>query len=305
MFFDETAVLRSSMPLLYTDILTTEDYNRMLSLIISFIIALGISGACMASEIKSGVVAYGILGFIASQILITLIVRKKSKVINTELQEMMTVGQKQINHKVTQFQSKPGGNISFIQRQIEQDQQKLFRTALELTQKLEVFKPWNMLMNKQLSTMRLQFLYQLKEFDQVDEILAKGWLASPFLSDPMLVAMKMARQFKCNDISAVEKTFKRHILWFRNDNGALLYGVMSWIYVKENKLDEALELLTKAKDKMFHEAINRNWEMLSNDRIKNFSNVAFGDAWYSLFLEKPPAVKQKRMRSNAKSHRPF
>ena len=277
----------------------------MLSLIISFIIALSISGACIAAELKSGTIAYGILGFIASQILITLIVRKKIKGVNTALQGLMTTGQKRLNHKVNQFQSKPGGNVSLIQRQIEQDQQKLFREALEFTKNLDAFKKWNILMNKQISTMRLQFLYQLKEFDQVDEVLAKGWLTGPFLSDPMLVAMKMARQFKGKDVKASEKTFKRHIRWFRNDSGALLYGVMSWIYVKEKQIDEALNLLTKAKDKMFHEAINRNWEMLSNDRIKNFSNAAFGDQWYGLYLENPPAVKQKRMRGNAKNHRPF
>ena len=217
----------------------------------------------------------------------------------------MTNGQKRLNHKIHQFQSKPGGNPTLIQRQVEKDQQELFRNALVFADQLETFKKWNVLMDKQISTLRLQFLYQLKEFGRVDEIFAKGLLTGPILSDPMLVAMKMARQFKNETPKRAEKTFKRYARWFRNDNGALLYGVMSWIYVKQNQLEEARQLLAKAKDKMYNEAITRNWELLSNNRVKSFSNAGFGDQWYSLYLEKAPAPKQQRMRGNAKGRRPF
>ncbi|MDH3982419.1 MAG: hypothetical protein OES84_05890, partial [Kiritimatiellaceae bacterium] len=256
----------------------------MLALIISFIISILISGTCIASEVKSGSIAYGILGFIASQVLISLLVRKKIKAVNAALQDMLAAGQKRLNYKINQFKSKPGGNPNVIQRQVEKDQQELFKSALGFTEKLEPFKKWNLLMAKQISTMRLQFLYQLKEFKQVDEIFAKGLLSGPILSDPMLVAMKMARQHTNEDATGAEKTFKRYIKWFRNDNGALLYGLMSWIYVKQNQAEDARQLLAKAKEKMYNDVISRNWEVLSNNRIKNFSNAGFGDQWYSLYL---------------------
>lgn len=277
----------------------------MLALIISFIISILISGTCLASGIKSGSIAYGILGFIATQILISLLVRKKIKAVNEVLQEIMTTGQKRLSHKINQFQNKPGGNPSLIQRQVERDQQDLFKKALEFTDKLEPFRKWNLFMDKQISTLRLQFLYQLKEFNRVDEILSKGLLTGPILSDPVLVAMKMARQFESKNMKGAHKTFKRYVRWFRNDSGALLYGVMSWIYVKQNQVEEARQLLNKAKEKMHHDVILRNWEMLANDRVKSFSNAGFGDQWYSLHLEKPPAPKQQRMRGNAKGRRPF
>lgn len=277
----------------------------MLSLVISFIIAILISGTCMASGVKSGSVAYGILGFIVSQVLISLLVRKKIKAVNEALQEMMAAGQKRINHKISLFQNKPGGNVSLMQRQMERDQQELFKTALEFTDKLEPFKKWNLLMAKQISTMRLQFFYQLKEFAQADGLLAKGFFTGPMLSEPLLVAMKMARQFENKNVQGAEKTFKRHIRWFRDDSGALLYGVMSWIYVKQKQLDEARQLLVKAKEKMSNEVIDRNWEMLANDRAKSFSNAGFGDQWYGLYLEKVPTPKQQRVRGKAKGRRPF
>lgn len=275
----------------------------MLALVISLLISISISWTCIASGVKSGSIAFGILGFIVSQILISLIVRKKIKAVNEDLQEMLMTGQKRLNHKINQFQSKPGGNPSLMQRQIERDQQELFKTALEFADRLDPFKKWNVLMEKQISTLRLQFLYQLKEFSQVDEIFSKGLLRRPILTDPMLVAMKMARQFENKTPQLAEKTFKRYVKWFRNDSGALLYGVMSWIYIKQNQADEARQLLTKAKDKMFHEVINRNWEMLANNRAKSFSNAGFGEPWYRLYLEKPPAPKRQQVRT--KGRRPF
>lgn len=278
----------------------------MISLLISIAIWVVITGICMGAGVKNGSIAYGILGFILSQVVISLLTRRKFKAINNEMQESLAVGQKKIQHKINQFQSKPGGNPRLIQKQLEADQQALFRQALDFIPKFEAYKKWNILMGKQISTMRLQFLYQLKEFDQVDEILKQNMMSSPVLSDPLLVAMKMARQYANKDIAGAEKTFKRHIRWFRDDRGALLYGLMSWILVKEKKTDEARDLLAKAKEKMYNETINRNWEMLSNNRAKSFSNAGFGDQWYSLYLENPPAPKQQRVRMNAKGqHRPF
>ncbi|MDF7825760.1 hypothetical protein P4B35_17155 [Pontiellaceae bacterium B12227] len=277
----------------------------MIALIISLIIAISISGTCIATGVKSGTIAYGILGFIISQILISLLMRKKYKALNAEMQELMEKGQKRLNHKINQFQQKPGGNPKLIQQQVTRDQHELFKTALEFTKRFEAYKKWNLLMSKQIATMRLQFLYQLKEFDQVDEIFAKNFLTGPVLSDPMLVAMKMARQYKAKDSKGAEKTFKRYSRWFRQDSGALLFGVMSWIQVKGGQVEEARQLLAKAKDKMYNETITRNWEMLSNNRPKSFSNAGFGDQWYSLYLENPPAPKQQRVRANQKGRRPF
>ena len=268
----------------------------MFALAISFIIGISISLAAISAGLKSGQIAYGILGFIAAQILISLLVRKRIKKINDEMQEMLTSGQKRLHHKINQFQMKPGGNPRVLQQQVEKEQQQLFRQALEFTDRFAAFKKWNVFMGKQISTMRLQFLYQLKEFEEVDRILSKGFFTGAVFTDPMLVAMKMARQYKNKDEKGAEKTFKRYIKWFRSDKGALLYGVMSWIMVKQERIEEARQFLAKAKEKMYDETIARNWEMLSNNRAKSFSNAGFGDQWYGLYLENPPAPKQQRMR---------
>ena len=54
-----------------------------------------------------------------------------------------------------------------------------------------------------MATMRLQFYYQLKNFDKADAILASsGFLRGPLMMDPMAVAMRMARCYKNGDLQA-------------------------------------------------------------------------------------------------------
>jgi hypothetical protein len=191
-----------------------------------------------------------------------------------------------------------------MQRQLEADQQAVYKQGLDFTRRLEPFRKWSLMMGRQIATMRMQFLYQMKEFEQVDEILATGgFLRGPMMMEPMTVAMKMARQYKKRDIAGVEKTFKRHRKWFRGDRGTLLYGVMTWVLVKEGEIEKARELLAKAKEVTGHAAFSHNGEQLANNRVKNYSNSGLGEEWYSLYLEKPPTPKPQRPRGNMRMGR--
>ncbi len=148
--------------------------------------------------------------------------------------------------------------------------------------------------------------YQLKEFDKVDEILATcGFLRGPMMMEPLAAAMRMARCYKNDDLAGAKKVYKSRIRWAKGDRGTLLYGLMSWIYVKVGEPDEARRVLVKAKEATDADTFIRNWEHLSNDRVKNFSNAGLGDEWYSLYLETPPPVKQQRMRGNGRHQRGF
>ena len=279
----------------------------MLTLIISVALSLGCFIASrMANGSMSESVGYAVAALIAAFFLIGFLVRKKITKVQGELQGIMMSGQKRLNQKIQQFQSRPGGNIKQIQRQIEADQMKVLQQALAFTGRLEPFKKWNFLMARQIVTMRFQFLYQLKEFEQVDQILAAGGLfKGPMMMEPMTVAMKMARQYKNGELAAVEKSFKRHIKWFRGNRGTLLYGLMSWIYMKQGESEKARQLLIKAKEKTGNETLARNLEMLSNNKDKQFSNSGLGEEWYGLYLENPPPVKQQRMRGDARGGRRF
>ena len=279
----------------------------MVALLISVIISASVVIACMASQVGAGgTTAAGVAGLLLPQFLIGYIVRKKVAKVQAELQEMLTNGQKQANRKIQLFQSKPGGNIKQLQRQIENDQKAIVTQALAFTARFEPFKKWALLMGRQIATMRLQFFYQLKDFAAVDKILASGGLfTGPMMMEPLLVAMKMARQYKKGDMAGAEKTFKRRVTWFRGNRGTLLYGLMSWIYMQQGESEKARALLVKAKEVTADETLAHNWEMLANNKDAAFSNAGLGEEWYGLYLETPPLPKQQRMRGNAHGGRRF
>ncbi len=279
----------------------------MVAGLISVIISAAAAAACIVSDAGTGyAVAAGIAAFLVAQFLIGWIVRKKVTKVQEALQEILVNGQKQLNRKIQLFQSKPGGNIKQLQRQIEGDQKAVVTEALAFTARFEPFKKWNLFMGRQIATMRLQFSYQLKDFAAVDQLIASGGLfTGPMMIEPMTVAMKMARQYKNRNVAEVEKTFKRHVRWFRGDRGTLLYGLMSWIYMAEGESEKARLLLAKAKKITGNETFARNWELLSNCKEKQFSNAGLGEEWYGLYLETPPMPKQQRMRGDGRSGRRF
>ncbi|MBL7016812.1 MAG: hypothetical protein ISR84_04565 [Kiritimatiellales bacterium] len=279
----------------------------MLPLLISVAVSAASVAACFFKNAKSETAIFcGIAGFLVTYFLIGLLVRKRVSAVQNELQDQMSAGQKRLTRKIQQFQSKPGGNIKVIQRTLEKDQMEMISSALDFTKRLEPFKKWNALMGRQIATLRMQFLYQLKEFEKVDELLAtRGLFKGPLMMEPVTIAMKMARQYKNNDIEGAEKTFKRHIKWFRGNRGSLLYGLLSWIYLKQDEAEKARQLLLKGKEATGNETLSANWQLLSNNKEKSFSNAGFGDEWYALYLENPPAPKQQRMRGDARGGRGF
>lgn len=279
----------------------------MYSLLISVGIAVAAAAAVVAGHGgPGGAVAAGLAGFIGVQVAAGWFLRKKIKAVQDGLQEVLLNGQKQLNRKIQMFQSRPGGNIKQIQRQIEADQKALITDALAYLVRFEPFKKWNLLMEKQIATMRMQFLYQLKDFEAVDQLFAtRSFFKAPLMFDPIAVAMKMARQYQNGDIAGLEKTFKQRIKWYRGSRGTLLYALMSWVYMKQNDPEKARQLLIKAKEATGDETIARNWELLSNNKEKHFSNDGLGEQWFALYLENPPQPKQQKVRMQARGGRPF
>ncbi|PXA05098.1 hypothetical protein DDZ13_03805 [Coraliomargarita sinensis] len=262
----------------------------MLTLLISTLVAIALFSTGAS-------VFYIILAFIGAFFLVGFPVRKRMSKVQKELQVTMQAAQGRMQRKIKQFQNKPGGNVKQMQRQLEIDQKAMLQRALEFVDQLEPFRKWTLLTGRQIATMRFQFYYQLKEFKKADEILATcGFLRGPMMMDPMTAAMRMARCYQNDDLAGAEKVFKRRIRWTWGDRGTLLYGLMSWMYVQVGELDEARRILLKAKEKTGDDTFKKNWEHLSNDRVKKFSNAGLGDQWYSLYLEEPPTPKQQRIK---------
>ncbi len=261
----------------------------MLAIFISF--GIGAAAGIILFWVGFGPFMYLTIGFLifaALQVLTGLLIRKLVKKYTNEIQAVISEAQTKLNKKIQFFQQKPQGGMKNMQKLLEKDQHAFIREALNETKKFEKLYSWNVLLRKQVNTMRMQFYYQLREFNKVDELIPKS-----LYMEPMSIAMKMTRLYKKGDAS-YKRIFYKKAKKFKSENGVILYALYSWILVKNGQIEEAIKVLQKGKEKTGSEILERNLEHLVNGREKRFSNAEIGDLWYSLYLEEPKVQKPKQ-----------
>ena len=238
---------------------------------------------------------WGIVGFFVCLFLLGLLLRRRIAAAMADMQLMLTEGQKTLQARVNDYQNHPKGDPRRFLESMQRKQSELLNEALAATQGLERFRHWIPLFGRQINTTRMQFHYQLKQFDKVDALLPKC-----LVLDPMSASMKLARQFSTDvPVEEMEKTYRKARARLRYNQSALLSAVMSWIYVRKDRPDDAYALLEKAcqdnsVDEGPNETLKRNRDALANNRVKQFSNAGFGDQWYALFLEEPRIRYERR-----------
>jgi len=264
----------------------------MLTLLIALVagIAVGLLTGNWWGPVWGGL--FGLLAVLVAQVVIGLIIRKKINRVNAAIQQVMVDGQKQLNRKIQIFQQKPTGDVKGMQRLLEKDQEGYLKQGLQSISLLEPFCKWNLLLDRQIATMRMMYYYQLKDFAKVDELMPQV-----MLFDARALAMKMARMYKQEQYPAIDKLFKKKIRRFKSDANVLPYALYSWILVKQNRLDDAIKALVDVKKKIVNETLVQNWEHLVNGQAKHFSNAGLGEEWYALYLEEPKLKAQKQRRS--------
>lgn len=207
------------------------------------------------------------------------------------VQEIMLAGQKQLQNQVQQLQSRPTGNPKQMMQKLEVFQKDLIRKALAETAALEPFQPWVPLLSRQIATLRMQFHYQLQEFDQVDALLPKC-----LLIEPISMAMRLARMYSRNlELPEIRKAFDRGVARLKYNQSALLYALMAWILLRRQQEEDAHTLLVEACKNNENETLKRNRDRLANNKPRAFSNAGLGDEWYTLFLEQPKIATRRMM----------
>lgn len=239
---------------------------------------------------------WGTLTFVAGQGLTGYLFQKKVKVGMEAVQKILLDGQKRLQQKVSQWQTRPPGSMKQAQTEIERDQRVFVDRALEASKGLERFNLWVPLMGRQIATLRLQLYWMIKDFKKVDELMPKALVV-----DPMMAAVKMARMHMKGE-EGIDKLFKKQTARLRYGQGAMLYALYSWVLVQKNDLDGAHKVLIAACEKMENETLKKNREHLANNRVGHFSNAGLGDEWYALHLEEPKVRMQRQPRF---SDRPF
>jgi tetratricopeptide (TPR) repeat protein len=228
-----------------------------------------------------------IAAFLAASAPITLMVRKRMERIFLAVQTKILGSQEQLRRKVLALQHKMQSGAKF-QSRIEKEQAESIREAIELLEPVKDLQKWNLLAMRQYNTFKGQLLFQIRDFDAARPLLAKALVV-----EPLTAAMQMVLMYKNEEMKELEKTFYKGTGRFKDEKGSLLYGLYSWILLKENRLDEAIAILDEGRKKCENPVLERNWEHLVNGRSKRFSNADLGEQWFALHLESMP---QQRVR---------
>lgn len=234
-------------------------------------------------------VTLAMLSGLGIQVGVTFWIRKKITALMTGIQARITERTTVLRRKYEQLGSR-GGNMKWIMDQARKDQDAMMTEALETTKKMEPYMKWSFMLDRQINAIRVQFLYQLKNFEQVDAILPKT-----MLGDPVLVCMKMCRQYRLGQEDALKKTYEKYRKKFKNDS-TLIYATYSWMLLRKKQTEAAIKVLVDGKTATDDEVLEANWEAVANGRLGQFSNAGLGETWYALLLEEPKQPKPTMVR---------
>ena len=274
----------------------------------SFVIALvaGILGGIAYSLIPDTSWGISIAGLITALLAYFVVNRKinsKLMVIVNASQDHIQATQEKVRKKLNAMQNKPGTNPVAAQKTLETMQKEGIEEAIKMLSPAEELYSWSILARKQVSTIKYQLQFSLKNFNKADEL--EGDI---LLFDPQLVAMRMAREWmrnpltKDNSIKEIESSeiaslFKKGTGRAKGANGAFLYNTYAWMLNKAGQSKMAMELLTKALDrKCSDDVIKNNLDVLRNGQESKLSNKAYSERWFALHLEEPPKPKQQKQK---------
>ena len=263
---------------------------------IAWALSIAAAGGAFAASVYGADAGYGwgaffaVLAFVACQIAVGLLVRRRVTAEMEKVQGILVAGQKRLQQKMQRWQMRPPGSIQAAQREIADDTAVFVKEALAQTAALEKYRLWVPLMDRQIATARMQLNWMVRDFAAVDRLMDKAILA-----DPTLCCIKMARlQMLDRPIDEIRKVYRKGVRRVRYNGNVLLAATMSWIEVRRGEVDAAFKTLTEALKKSDDETLKRNHECLMNNRVPQFSNSGIGDAWYSLYLEEPRMRAQRQ-----------
>lgn len=229
-----------------------------------------------------------ILALILTSIPLNLWIRKRMEALFNKVQLHIVQSQEQLKTKANALQFKIQNQAKLMEI-IEKDQATSIRQAITMLDDIAPLQKWNVLAVKQANTLKGSLLYQIKDFTAAEPLLLKAMIL-----DPMTLAMQMALHYRKDNLEAVEKLFHKGTGRFKNEKATLIFALYSWILVQKGRIKEAIVVLDSGKDRCENEILRKNWEALTNDRTRQFSNAGFGEQWYALLLETPTQPRPRQ-----------
>lgn len=269
----------------------------MITVMINFVLAIATGVVLTLTEVSSWYwsILWGVLVLIAGQVALGMFLRRKMSVISDRVQGIMKHGQARMQAKVQRWRQKPVSSQKAAEQELSKDREAMIAEVQAVLKPLDKYRLWVPFLGRQLATMELQFAWQRKDFERVDELLPRALLLEPFL-----MCLRLARLWqKEATTDELRKSFTRLVRRARYGTTALVYSTFAWMLVKRGEVDEAYKVLIEADEKNEHPVIKANKEVLANNRIAHFTNVGFGEEWYALWLEEPK-MRAKRTRDTGR-----
>jgi hypothetical protein len=235
------------------------------------------------SGVLSGFVGVGI--YVGAMVLI----RRRVSALMEAIQGRITERNNALMRKYQHLGGR-GGDARRLMDMARKDQAVILSEALEATRQMEPYCRWSLLLDRQINALRVQFLYPLRKFDEVDRLLPRS-----LLIDPVLSCMLMCRQYQHGEDVALQKTYDTYRKKFKV-NATLIYATYAWMLLKKKQVEQARLVLLEGKKATEDEILEKNWEHVTNGRLAQFSNAELGEPWYALLLEEPKQLKPKMVR---------
>ena len=240
-------------------------------------------------------ILWGLLVLVGGQVALGLILRRKMADVSNRVQQVMKQGQIKMQAKVQRWRTKPVSSQKAAEQELAKDRDAMIAEVQAVLRPLEKYRLWVPLLGRQLATMELQFAWQRKDFKRVDSLLPRALLMEPFL-----MCIRLARMWQQHATTEeLRKVFQQMVRRARYGTTALVYCTFAWMLVKRGDVDGAYQVLVEGDEKNEHPVIKSNKDVLANNRVAHFTNVAFGDEWYALWLEEPK-MRAKRARDNGR-----
>lgn len=266
----------------------------MLSFIISAVAACALGYVVHLDHGPAWGICSAVIVFMLVQLGIGLILRRYVNRQQQVIQNILIKGQNDINRQIALFQRRNPGSERAARQILEKIQNGAAADALAATEGFKRFYIWNFMLKRQINSMKMQLLFQLKDYKAVDELLPHC-----LLLDQQALAIKLVRMYR-NDDAGLDRFYRRKCARLKGDALAFLASVYAWMLLKRGKEKYARNILLAAKNKTDHPVLVENEARLANQKAKQYSNAGFGDIWFALGLEEYK-VKPQRQRMG----RPF
>ncbi len=234
-------------------------------------------------------IACGGAAFFLVQLIVILVLRGKLKKIQQDMQQTMQAAHVRIQRQIQNYQQRPVGSPKVMQQKLEEMQNDALHETLRQTAAFDPFRNWNWMLSRQVNTMKMQLYYQLRDNETTDKLLPKS-----LLLDVRSQAIKLVRMYR-NEDPKLDRFYRKKSKRLKGEDRAFLACVYAWIKLKQDDGSQAIAALIEAKKSSDNAVLIANYEHLANNRPKHFSNAAFGETWYALYLEEPKAPKQQRV----------